>query len=741
MTSSPCYPTILLFPKVPRLYKHSPTGFYSDQLHRWTKSRTKHGTKKSHPIACSTGYGRILRHHLNTGNLDEAKELYIEKMTRPSSAGVVLESKMVDAFMKSGRVDDAFWVFDQMTERNVVTWTSMISGCCRNPRFLHTAVNLFVEMISIGVHLNDFACNAALGVGSSLRNLQFGEQIHSLILRLGFDCYVRTACCLIGFYVKCGSFDAAELVFDRMVEPDLVAYTTMITGLCNEGRFDEAVGMFGRLMMVDDIRPNEHTLGSVLKSCELEVGKQIHGYMIKSKDFSDGDVFAGTALLELYSRNNMIENAKLIFSKLAVKNVVTWTSMIACYHRNNNSDAAVSVFLQMLDSEVNPNEFTFAVIIAACGSHSNLTTVATQILTLIIKLDLFTSDEKNRISNAFLATFSRSGEIESMEKIFSRITSPDTVSWTSMISGYSQNNLDADAVSLFRRMIEKDQTSLIASDYALSAVLSSSANVTSLTQGRHLHCLALKIGSSRHVCVGNALINMYTKSGSINAAIDIFRDMSSHDLTSWNSLIHGYASLGMGMEALRTFDQMHPTVPDESTFVSVLFACAHMSESEALNRFDSMRTVYSIEPGPIHYTCLVDAMGRAGKLEEAMEIIQRMPFDPDLLIWKSLLGSCKLHGNIELGKVVAGKVSELAPMDSAGYVLLSNMHKQRGEWEEADEARKVMDRRYVRKVAAQSWIEIGNVIHGFLAGDRSHRRSPDIYRTLKQLSIGIKDDR
>ncbi|KAG8098920.1 hypothetical protein GUJ93_ZPchr0013g37077 [Zizania palustris] len=235
---------------------------------------------------------------------------------------------------------------------------------------------------------------------------------------------------------------------------------------------------------------------------------------------------------------------------------------------------------------------------------------------------------------------------------------------------------------------------------------------------------------------------MYSKCGQIASARLAFDVMHNHDVTSWNSLIHGYAQHGDAKQALEVFSKMcsNGCKPDESTFLGVLVGCNHagmVKEGELFFRL--MIDQYSIAPMPCHYACMIDMLGRNGRFDEALGMIDGMPFEPDALIWKTLLASCKLHRNLDIGKLAAGRLMELSERDSASYVLMSSIYAMHGEWDDAGKVRRRMDETGVKKDAGCSWIEIKNEVHAFAARDTSHPDSASIYRMLGELVAVMKN--
>lgn len=674
-------------------------------------------------------YKQRLRTLIELDQCREALEVHGEMTSLGHEPGVVLESMLVDLLMKSDQIEDAFELFDKMPERNIVTWTSVISGLVRIGRY-EAGLSLFSEMLGSGIAPNDFSLNVAIKACTGLASVEVGEQVHSLMVRLGLMVDTWTGNSLIDFYSRCASMSNALMVFDRMPERNLVSYTSLISGYCFNELFESAIQVFHQ-MMQHGIQPNERTFTCVLTACGLHLGKQLHSFMIKNGIYDS--VYSATALIDFYSRNHKHEMAEKVFQNLKERNVVTWCSMISSCIRGEQFEDALKIFNWMILESVKPNEFVLSAALGACKSVD----VGKQFHSLVIKYN-FVSDI--RVINALISMYSRIGHVEDLEAIFIRVENPDLVTWSAVVSGYFQNGFDERSIMALCYMHHMGYTP---NDYALSSGLSSCAGLALLDQGRQFHGLALKLGFDLGLCGGNALINMYSKCGCVDEAEVAFDAMHAHDATSWNSLIHGYAHHGRVQKVIEVFNEMEydGIVPDDSTFLGILFACNHGGlVEEAQQYFTLMRSRYGIIPASPHYACMVDMLGRNGRLEEALCLILEMQHEPDILIWKTLLGSCRLHGNLEIGKVASDNIKELSKNDTASYVLMSNLYAMHGEWNEAGRERRDMDEMGLKKKAGWSSIEIKNKVHCFFAGDKMHREIESVYGVLGELSDVMKDE-
>lgn len=335
------------------------------------------------------------------------------------------------------------------------------------------------------------------------------------------------------------------------------------------------------------------------------------------------------------------------------------------------------------------------------------------------------------------------GQLDDARGLFDALPSKDLVCWNAMMDGYTQHGRPSEALRLFRQMlrsgVEPDEVSVV---LALSAV----AQLGTAESGRWLHSFVANGGRRARVRlnarVGTALVDMYYKCGSLEEAVAVFRDLGGEgggdrDVVAWNAMINGYAMHGRSREALEAFGQLRAQGlwPTDITFIGVLNACSHsglVDEGRAL--LAAMEEEYGIVPKVEHYGCMVDLLGRAGRVEEAFDLVRSMKAKPDAAMWASLLGACRLHKNLALGQRVADYLVANGLANSGTYVVLSNMYAAAGKWREVGRVRSMMRASGVQKEPGCSAVEVGRRVVEFVAGDRSHPRSAEIYAKLEEVN-------
>lgn len=300
--------------------------------------------------------------------------------------------------------------------------------------------------------------------------------------------------------------------------------------------------------------------------------------------------------------------------------------------------------------------------------------------------------------------------------------------------GYVQGGDLETGLRLFREMISRG---LAVNEATLATVLSASAQLGLLENGRFVHSVVRDLRFPVTMTIGTALVDMYSKCGCIELARMAFDDMPVRDVFAWNAMLCGLATHGLGHEAIHLFrkfiDEGHR--PTSITFVGVLNACSRAGlVDEGRGYFRSMTRDYGIEPEMEHYGCIVDLLARAGFVSEAYELIEGMSVAPDPVLWGTLLGACKTHGLIDLGIGIGNKLLELEPEHDGHYVLLASVYAKAGKWEDVNKVRRLMRNRGTTKVAGWSLIEACGSMHRFVSGDREHKQSSEIYETIEMIN-------
>eukprot|EP01018_Ginkgo_biloba_P036669 Gb_31699 [translate_table: standard] len=722
----------------------------------------------------SDTYVSLLQACTDKNSLAEGKRVHAHMDRRGIGHSVYFSTKLVSMYAKCGSLADARNVFDKMSSRNIFSWSAMIGAYVKQEDW-EEVLALYYKLHWEGVQPNDFVFPKALKSCAHLAALKQGKEIHDCIIRSGFASHVFVANSLIDMYAKCGSLECARRVFDKMpqrdevswnamiagyaqsgygddalklfndmqlagtepsliawnvmiafhaqrgqhdealkffrqmqesggIRPDVFSWTTLISAYAQNGHGNEALELF-RQMQLAGVKPNTVTVASALSACghlaSLQLGKEIHLYTMRSG--FESDILVGNALIDMYAKCSRVEDACQVFEKMPERDAISWNTMIAGFAQAGNCDEAFELFGKMQSGSIKRNVITW---------------------------------------NAMISGYVQNGHGDKALKLFHQMESTgikrNVVSWNTLIAGNAQNGYGDMSLKMFRQM---QQAGVKSNAVTILSVLPACTRLAALQQGKEIHNYIVRGAFESDVFVGNALIDMYAKCGSIESARHVFDKMFQRDVVSWNVMIAGYGLHGHGEDALALFVQMQQTgmKPDQITFVGVLSACSHAGlVDEGWKFFDRMTQDFHITPSMEHYACMVDLLGRSGCLDEAHEFINNMPLKPNASVWGALLGACRIHCNIELGRQAADRLFELEPGNAGNYVLMSNIYAAAGRWSDTKTVRQMMNDRSVMKPPGCSWIEVKNKVHSFLTGDTSQPQMEEIYATLESLAEQIK---
>ncbi|KAL3835300.1 hypothetical protein ACJIZ3_010036 [Penstemon smallii] len=582
-----------------------------------------------------------------------------------------------------GNVSEARELFDKMPQRDAVSYASMISIYLKRDEF-HKAERLFSE---IPEGMRTIVADSAM--------------VHA--------------------YAKAGLVDKAKEVFNEMPERNAFAWASLISGYFKLGKVEDALVLFER---TPEGEKNEVTWTNVIMGL---------------------------------ARNRLIDEARGAFDRMPLKNVVAWTSMVKAYVENNRVDEALKLF------HVMPQRNLYSWNIMICGLFDDnrvneakklfdsmpwrnavswttmVTGLARNGMTELAR-NYFDQMPNKDISawNAMITAYTDEGLMVEAGELFKLMSNRNIVSWNAIIDGYSKNRQEDEAFKHFVLMLH---SKIRPNDTSLTSLLTSCSGILGVIQA---HGLIVHLGFETETSLTNTLITMYCRSGDFTSAHVAFENLEAKDVVSWTAMILAYSNHGLGIQALRTFARMLRSGhnPDEVTFVGVLSACSHaglVKKGQML--FDSISTAYGLEVMPEHYSCLVDILGRAGFVNEAMKVIREMPREKyDGAVLGALLGACRLHGDDRLAGHIGDELIELEPTSSGGYVLLANVYAASGKWDKFSQLRKKMKDREVKKVPGFSQIDVNGKNHVFLVGDRFHSEMKDIYILLQEKLLPLMQD-
>lgn len=614
--------------------------------------------------------------------LAEGKRVHVLLICSGTFLDAVVGTALVNMYGKCGELENAQEVFAKISERDVVSWNAMIAVYAHLGRS-QNALSLFEQMQRNGVTADKFTFVTVLSACASQGALAEGRVKHRGFVGSGLESDIVIGNALINMYGKCGCPEDAKAIYDQIPEHNTLSWTAMIAAFAQHGHNQDALQLLEQ-MQWEGLVPDDITFVSILSTLHcpsvLDEGKRMHARILGTE--FESDMIVVNALLNMYIKCGSLEEAQQIFDKMPMREAVSWTAMTAAYVQHGQGKHALELFEQMKKEGVVLDEITFISIISACSSQAAL--VEGKWMHACIISSRFESDVA--VGNALISMYSKCGCLD-------------------------------DALTTFEKMQKWDDVTFI-------SILSACASQASLTEGKCVHACIMCSQVELDPTVGNAILSMYGRCGSLVDARWIFDRILKRNLAIWNAMIAAYAQVGEGKHALQLFDLMRQerVMPDEATFVSVLSACSHTGlVDEGSKHFISMHQDYGITPEVDHYNCMVDLLGRVGRLDEAEDLIRNMPLQPTGVSWMTLLGACRTQVDVERGQRAAMRAFELDPKSTAPYVTMSNLYATVGR---GDDAARVMEKMKTLDLKKQgtfsSLIDVESWMHTFRGGYQLH---------------------
>ncbi|KAH7432119.1 hypothetical protein KP509_07G009100 [Ceratopteris richardii] len=564
--------------------------------------------------------------------LTEGKKMHRRISQSGYELDIVVGTALINMYGRCGSPEDAWIMFDKMPMRNAYTWNSMIAAYAQNAQGLR-AIQVLKNMQAEGLKPDRFTLLSIVNSSATISEI---EDVHFCIASSLSDSDDVSGSALIYLYGKCGSLTMAWLVFNRYLQDSLVLWNSMVAALARNGESKKASQLY-KQMLLQGLLPDKSSYLSIIDAFEDEEtllpGKQMHACIIGAN--IESDIAIVTALLNMYIRCSSLEEALSLFESVDTQDVISWTSLITACCQLEKYSEALQLFECMQKKGFQPDKVTFVCILSVCTSPADLTQ-GKYLHTLIVQSE---QDSNVVLGNAILNMYCRCGSVEDALSVFKRIQFCDSVTYIS--------------------------------------VLSACANCSLLFEGEKIHSKIKGTEYERDIIIGNALIGFYGKCGSLTNAQLTFDKMECRDTVTWTALVAAYAQQGHGNAALLMFERMlhEGNKPNEITFVNVLSACCHDGLIyEACHYFYYMKFGYGVLPLVHHYDCLVDLFARAGRLDEAENLISGMPFPATAVSWTTLLSACKGLADIQRGIWAAGQAFDLDPENYSPFLILRTIY-------------------------------------------------------------------
>ncbi|XVF05443.1 hypothetical protein REPUB_Repub05bG0172700 [Reevesia pubescens] len=522
------------------------------------------------------------------------------------------------------------------------------------------------------------------------------------------------------------------------LNPSTLNNNQLIQSLCKQGNLKQA---FKLLSQEPD--PSQRTYELLILSCahqnSLSLAQSLHSHI--SENGFDQDPFLVTKLISMYAALDSLDDARKVFDKTRKRTIFVWNALFRALTLAGFGEEVLGLYRKMNRIGMPSDRFTYTYVLKACVASECLVSLLKKGKEIHAHILRHGFEAHVHIMTTLVDMYARFGCVLQASFVFGEMPVRNVVSWSAMVACYARNGKPFEALELFREMMVETHDSF-PNSVTMVSVLQACAALAALEQGKLIHAYILRRGLDSVLPVISALITMYSRCGKLELGQQIFDQMEKRDVVSWNSLISSYGVHGFGKKAMLIFQEMirQGVSPSPITFVSVLGACSHAGLVEEGKRlFDSMRKEHGIYPSVEHYACMVDLLGRANRLEEAAKIIDEMRIEPGAKVWGSLLGSCRIHCNVELAERASSRLFQLEPINAGNYVLLADIYAEAEMWDEVKGVRKLLETRTLQKVPGRSWIEAKRKMYSFVSVDELNPHIEQIQSLLIKLSAEMKE--
>ncbi|XP_051118472.1 putative pentatricopeptide repeat-containing protein At1g69350, mitochondrial [Andrographis paniculata] len=615
----------------------------------------------------------------------------------------IVSTSLLNLYGSSECLCSARKVFDEMPERDSVSWSSIITNYIRSGSEAE-GLKLFREMVRVEMAIDAVTMLSVSEACGELRMPIIGKSCHGYTVRKNIPIDSALVSSLVAMYGKFGDVNSAERLFGNSVDRSTASWTAMISCYNQNGCYSEALKMFVK-MSGHKLEANTVTLMNVVCSCArlrcLREGRAVHAYAVRNYIDLDDD-FLRSSLIDLYANGGELRYARLVFDSAYEKDVVSWNILISGYAREHMAEESLSLFREMLVRGILPDSFASASALTACGSIG-LSEFGCQIHALVVKTYVVPNEF---VRNSLIDMYAKCGFTSSAFRVFCDARDGSSVvAWNSMMCGFLQNGYSEEAVRLFEEMCANN---LHVDEVTFLSVVQACSNLGFIDKAKWVHHRLITSGVTSDMYIDTALVNMYARCGDLDVSRRVFDRMRDRSVVTWSSMISCYAMHGRIDDSIALFDGMIESGrrPNDVAFMSILSACGHAGNvSRGKSYFDSMVRDYGIAPSSEHYACLVDMLSRAGDIDGAYEVILSMPFPVDASVWGALVNGCRIHQRMDFLSRIESDLVNVNGDDSGYYALLRNVYAEGGKWVEAMKVKSRMRSQDMTKVHGRSMIE------------------------------------
>ncbi|KAL6551720.1 hypothetical protein OROGR_007874 [Orobanche gracilis] len=633
----------------------------------------------------------------NLGSIRYIESLHASLVKYGFEKEVSVVTALLSVYAKLGNMDSSEFLFHSVRVKNTLIWNSIVSAYAGHGFPEHT-FKLFRLMQKDGFNPDEISIISLLCSCSELNATLLGKSAHAFSFRRKIDLNINAINALLAFYSECCELEYSLRIFEKMVLKNIISWNTMISGCVDNGELEQAMQLFHR-MRQKCVNFDSVTLINILPVCheceEPNLGSAIHSLSIKTN--LSIDIPLANALVTMYINCGEIGAARLFFNDMPEKTVVSWNAILTGYRYHNLHEETLELLNEMIEEDQKPNYVTLLNVLPACDILRRGRSIHAYIIRNMIPLE-------TPLLTSLMIMYARFEILKSCSILF-HIGDKTSVSlWNTIMSVHLLSKRGAMAFSFFLGMLQNQ----IDPDFiTVLNIILACVQIRNLGVSNSVLAYLLRKGFGNDVAIGNVLIDLYAKCGSISTARRLFDVLPQRDTISWSTMINGYGLHGDGVGALSLYSEMRllGSKPDRVTYTSILSACSHAGYvEEGKMIFESMLRD-NIVPGIEHYACVVDLLGRTGNLTEAYQIVKDLPHKPRADMLGSLMGACLSHGDYGLGEEIGRLVLDMNPRDCGPYVVLHNIYAAGGKWDDANNVRVVMEQKQFSKDPGISFLD------------------------------------
>ncbi|KAF3438951.1 hypothetical protein FNV43_RR17226 [Rhamnella rubrinervis] len=623
----------------------------------------------------------------NSKSLGES--LHASAITHGTANQPPVLTALLSMYSKLRDVDSAKTIFCQMPNRNRLSWNSMVSGHVYNGLW-DLSLDAFCEMQIAGVDPDAVSVISVISACTKLGAVLLGKSVHAFSLRKGFESNLNVSNALLAFYSSSFELSSCFNLFLKMPVRSVVSWNTLISCCARNTEMEMAFSLLCQMQKEGlelDLVTLMSTLPGLSESKYLGQGMAIHCYAVKTNFASD--VSLANALVSMYCNCGDVYAGRLLFDVMPEKNVVSWNALSTGFRLHSLQNEVIVLFGEMVEHNQRPNYVSLLNLLPACSTQLQ----GKSVHAFALRTGIF---QETSLLTSLLIMYARFENIISCLLVFQMGKKEDISMWNAMMSVCTQTNNAKMAIAFFYDLL---LMGLKPDNFTVVSLISACVQLNSINLANSTMAFLICTGFDKDVTISNALIGLYARCGNISIARRLFDEFNARDAVSWTVMINGYGLHGNGKAALDLFHQMELSgfKPDDVTYLTILSACSHSGLAEqGLMVFNSMAD-HGISPGIVHYACMVDLLGRTGRLTEAYDMVKGLPYQPSTSLLESLLGACRIHGDVELGEKTSRLLSVLDPDNSRSYVMLYNIYAASGRWTDAERVRSEMEGKQLRK--------------------------------------------